>query len=140
VLRPTSTQWAVMDVFGLQVAYQAGIFSVDDGPSTQGAGRRLTTSDGTAGFIFFTVSNDEHFTPRSFVNERLSVRPEQIDYKVMSDRFVIVSGVRGEDVYYTRCNFPSGAEGPIHCIYLAYDKREKWWWDTIVTRMSRTLR
>ena len=58
----------------------------------------------------------------------------------MTNRFFAISGVNDGQVYYSRCNFPVGVRGPLHCIYLAYPKDEERWWDAIVTRISRSLR
>jgi hypothetical protein len=51
-----------------------------------------------------------------------------------------ISGVNDGQVFYSRCNFPAGAAGPMHCIYLLYPNDEMRRWDAIVTRISRSLK
>jgi hypothetical protein len=48
--------------------------------------------------------------------------------------------VRRGQIYYSRCNFPYGASGPIHCMELVYSKSEKRLWDPVVARVSLSLR
>jgi hypothetical protein len=132
--------WTVAEAPGRRVDYPAGIFTVDLGPSDKGPGRVLRSENDAAGFTFYVQPNMEHDTPGSFLRSRLSARQVKIDYIRVTERFVAVSGVRGGRIYYSRCNFPEGASGPIHCMELVYSNREKRLWDPIVTRVSLSLR
>jgi hypothetical protein len=133
-------RWITIDSTGLSVDFPSGIFTMDDGPSGEGFGRRYRSDDDSAGFMYWTEPNPHRETPAVFLKKRLRFGPEQIDYQRVTARFVVVSGVRGGSVYYSRCNFPSGASGPIHCMYMVYDEREKPLWDSVVTRVSLSLR
>lgn len=132
--------WKMVDLSGMSVDYPAGIFTVDAGPTDKWQGRKLRSPDGTAGFIFYVQENLEHDTPASFLKSRLSAPQTLIDYQRITDRFAAVSGVREGRIYYSRCNFPYGASGPIHCLELVYSESEKRNWDPIVTRISLSLR
>jgi hypothetical protein len=132
--------WTVARAAGMSVDYPAGIFTVDLGPSDKGPGRALRSEDGAAGFTFYMQPNTRHDTPASFLRSRLSAPHLEITYKRVTGRFVAVSGVREGRIYYSRCNFPEGASGPIHCMELVYSKSEKRLWDPIVTRVSLSLR
>jgi hypothetical protein len=48
-----------------------------------------------------------------------------------------VTAVKDDTIYYSRCNFSRSA---IHCFDLVYPAREKRAWDSIVTRISLSLR
>lgn len=89
--------------------------------------------------MYWTEPNSDHESPAVFLRKRLKFRAEQIDYERVTNRFFAVSGVRHPKIYYGRCNFPSGAAGPIHCIYMVYNEREKSLWDSVVTRVSLSL-
>ena len=132
--------WTVAEASGMRVDYPAGIFTVKVGPSDKGPGSVLRSDDGTAGFTFYVRPNAHRDTPDSFLRSRLSPPRSKLDYRRVTERFVAVSAVQGGRIYYSRCNFPNGANGPIHCMELVYSKNEKRRWDPIVTRVSLSLR
>jgi len=47
-----------------------------------------------------------------------------------------VSGYRGDQIWYARCNF---GRTRLHCVALNYPANEKRQWDAIVTRISHSL-
>lgn len=133
--------WRVFsDDAGTRVDYPAGIFSVDGGPSPRGNGRELRSTDGRARLMVYVEGNEEGYTPASFVRTQLKAPRSELDYNRISDRFFAISGINKDQIYYSRCNFPFGAAGPIHCIYVAYPEEEKPLWDAIVTKISLSLR
>jgi hypothetical protein len=133
-------QWEPVRAFGMQLDYPAGIFAVDQGRATKGPGRQLSSEDGSAGLMFWVEPNENGDTPSSFIRARLKVEGQSIDYQRVTKRFFVVSGVRRGRIYYSRCNFPDRATGPLHCIHLEYNKNEKRPWDAVVTRISLSLR
>ena len=132
--------WTVFNSFGMSVDYPAGIFARDEGPATKGPGRKLLSKDGSAGLTFWVEPNLEHYNPEIFVRSRLKVDRADVDYQRVTDRFAVVSTVRAGRIYYSRCNFPNGASGPLHCVEMAYNRSEKRLWDSVVTRVSLSLR
>jgi hypothetical protein len=133
-------RWAVFSEPGAAVDYPSDIFSVEAGPSPRGTGRRLQTDDGRAEFMLYVSPNDDHDSPRSYVRKYLAVPKAKLDYTRITDRFFVVSGIQEGRVFYSRCNYPRGPSGPMHCIYLLYPEAETRAWDAIVTRISRSLR
>ncbi|MGZ8395211.1 MAG: hypothetical protein ACXW3X_00875 [Rhodoplanes sp.] len=134
-------QWSVLsDRFGTKVDYPENIFSIDAGAAPRGTGRTLRSPDDRAWLMVYVEGNDERHTPASFVRAFFTAPRESLDYNRVTDRFFAISGVKDEQIYYSRCNFPVGVKGPLHCIYLAYPKDEERQWDGIVTRISRSLR
>jgi len=133
-------QWAVFAETGTAVDYPSNIFSVAAGPSPHGTGRRLQTEDGRAEFMLYVSANEEHDSPRAYVRKYLAVPKAKLDYTRITDRFFVVSGIESGRVFYSRCNYPRGASGQMHCIYLLYPQAETRAWDAIVTRISRSLR
>ena len=133
-------QWTVVAETGTAVDYPANIFSVEAGPSPRGTGRRLQTDDGRAEFMLYVSPNEDHDSPRSYVRKYLAVPKAHLDYTRITDRFFVVSGIQEGRVFYSRCNYPRGSSGPMHCIYLLYPEAETRAWDAIVTRISRSLR
>jgi hypothetical protein len=129
-------EWSVLtDAFGTRVDYPAGIFK-----PPRGSGRVLESADGEARLMVYVEENEAHLTPASFVRTNLTTPTSQIDYRRITDRFFAVSGVHGGRIFYSRCNFPDGRNGALHCIFLSYKSSEKEAWDDIVTRISLSLR
>jgi hypothetical protein len=129
--------WAV---FSNQLGTAVDFFSVEAGPAIRGTGRDLRSPDGRARMMVYVEDNDERHTPASFVQTYLATPRDRLDYNRVTNRFFAISGVYDDRIFYSRCNFPAGVAGPLHCVYLAYPKDEERLWDTIVTRISRSLR
>lgn len=133
--------WAVFtDRAGTRVDYPSNIFTVELGPARRGAGVELGSADGRARLMVYVEPNAENHSPARFVRSNLRVPASAIDYRRITDRFFAVSGVADDDIFYSRCNFPARAAGPMHCIYIAYPRSEERAWDAIVTRISLSLR
>jgi hypothetical protein len=90
--------------------------------------------------MVYVEKNEAHHSLASFVASNLTMPTSQIDYRRITDRFFAVSGESNGRIFYSRCNFPDGATGPMHCIFLSYRSSEKEAWDGIVTRISLSLR
>src|SRR5262249_33014331 len=133
-------RWEVLAEAGTAVDYPANIFSVDAGAAPRGTGRRLQTADGRAEFMLYVSPNPDRDSPRRYVRKYLAVPQAKLDYKRITDRLFVVSGTDSGRVFYSRCNYPRGSSGPMHCIYLLYPQTETRAWDSIVTRISRSLR
>jgi hypothetical protein len=134
-------RWTVFsDPLGTVVDYPENIFSADAGSTPRGTGRVLRSADDRASLMIYVEDNEARHTPASFMRAYLTTPRGQLDYNRVTARFFAISGVNDDQIYYSRCNFPSGVSGPAHCIYLAYPKEEERRWDAIVTRISRSLR
>jgi len=118
------------------VQFPAEIFTVADGVPESGTGRRFRTSDGRATFSIYSLPNEARGSPADYLAGRLKIPRSALHYERTTGKFFAISGTHQGNVYYSRCNFA----GRIHCIYLAYPDREKRAWDSVVTRISLSLR
>jgi hypothetical protein len=125
---------------GTRVAYPAGVFSVDAGAPERGSGQVFRTSDGRARLIIYTLPNEERRSPQSYLKRHLVLSPGALEYTRVTRHFFALSGVRDDEVFYSRCNFPRHRRGDMGCIFLQYPQRETKMWDAIVTRISLSLR
>ena len=125
---------------GTRVDYPAFIFSVPSGATEKGSGERFRSADQRAQMSIYALDNDQGDTPASYLTKNLKVSRGALDYNRVAGNFFAISGVREGQVYYSRCNFPSGSEGAIHCVDLVYPERETKALDAVVTRISRSLR
>ncbi len=121
---------------GVRVDFPARLFPVDAGEPDRGVGRIFETEDGRARFSAYSLENEANDTPQSYLRKYLKVDTSKIDYRRVTNRFFVVSGVQNGNVYYSRCNF----RGRMHCIYMSYPAPEVRAWDNIVTRVSLSLR
>jgi hypothetical protein len=125
---------------GTSVQYPAGIFSVEGGAEQRQPGRLFETPDGRAKLSVYTMPNDHRDSPASFLKTPLRVNSGVFDYRRVTSRFFVLSGVREGMVFYSRCNFSRNPPHRIGCIYLRYPEEETKSWDRIVTRISLSLR
>ena len=137
---PAQTRWATYGNarFGTTADYPADLFIRRDPPPDNGDGVSMHTADERATLVIYGAYNAENDTPTSYV-ERL-VEKNGVTYKKVAKTYYVVSGLRGADIFYERCNFRKGDTAPIDCFQITYPAREKAAWDAIVTRISKSLR
>ena len=121
---------------GTSVDIPANIF-FDDGPAQYGSGRQFANKDGRSRLAVYSLPNPERDSPASYLRKHLTVNAGVFDYRRVTARFFVVSGVRRGSVFYSRCNFTKGKLG---CMFIQYPQSETREWDRIVTRMSLSLR
>jgi hypothetical protein len=112
-----------------------GLFSDDAGAvAGDSVGHRFVTSDGRANLTVQSVRNGSDDSPAAFLARMKP--PAGVIYRRITPRFFVVSSVRGGKIWYNRCN-----RGPqmMHCVLINYPAAEKRRWDSVVTRISRTL-
>ena len=98
--------------------------------------RRFTSPDGSAQFAYYSFENSRGESPANFLRRTLVMKPEQIIYRRIMPNFFVVSSIRNENIFYSRCNFSRR----VKCFYMEYPAEQKRSWDRTVTRMSYSLR
>jgi hypothetical protein len=121
---------------GVGVDMPTDLFSVDQGPARNLAGRTFKTSDGRADLSIYTMDNEARETPAAFLRNRFQLPSSSAVYRRVTPRILAVSGFRGDQIWYARCNFSAAR---VNCVALNYPAREKRAWDAVVTRISNTL-
>jgi hypothetical protein len=124
----------VVPMTGANVDIPAAVFSKDAGEPDVGYGRRFVTADGRANLTVQSFPNEANDTPAAFLARQSP--PPGIQYRRVTPRFFAVSSERGGKVWYNRCN-SSGRY--MNCVLINYPAAEKRQWDSMVTRISRTL-
>jgi hypothetical protein len=124
--------------FGTTADYPADLFTRNDPPPENGDGITMHTADGRATLTVFGHYNADNDTPRSYVGR--VVDEAGITYRRITGSSYIVSGRRGDDIFYQRCNFRPGDRATVDCFEITYPAREKKAWDAIVSRIGRSLR
>jgi hypothetical protein len=131
--------WQTFEVpeFGTRVEYPARIFTAV-GEAEKGVGRRFESKDGRAILSIYARENEDDDTPASYL--RRNLRQRTLDYERVTRSFFAISSERDGIIYYSRCNFSRPARGSLHCFDLVYPQAEKRAWDSVVTRISLSLR
>jgi hypothetical protein len=120
---------------GTSVEMPVTIFTRDAGPPDGGTGRRFFTDDNRADLTVQSVANPDNDAPATFLAKKKP--PPGIIYKRVTPDFFVVSSIRNDRIWYNRCNRANGA---MNCVMINYPAAEKRQWDSIVTRISHTLR
>ena len=120
---------------GTSVDMPVSIFSGDAGAPEGGTGRRFFTEDRRADLTVQSVPNPANDSPATFLAKQRP--PAGIIYKRITSDFFVVSSVRKDRIWYNRCN---RGNGTMNCVLINYPAAEKRQWDSVVTRISHTLR
>lgn len=99
-----------------------------------GIGRRFYTDDRRADLTVQSVANPDNDSPAMFLAKKSP--PADIAYKRVTPSFFAVSSIRKDRIWYNRCN---RSDRYMNCIMINYPRAEKRQWDSVVTRISRTL-
>jgi hypothetical protein len=99
-----------------------------------GYGERLGSSDGRADLTIQSMRNSDGTSPEAYLNSKNP--PSHLFYKRVTPNFFAVSGFRGDNIWYDRCNFSASF---IHCVLINFPADEKPQWEGVVTRISRSL-
>jgi hypothetical protein len=131
------TEWRryVIPSTGTSVDMPVSIFSSDAGQPEGGTGRRFFTEDRRADLTVQSVPNPENDSPATFLAKKHP--PAGIIYKRITPDFFVVSSIRNDRIWYNRCN---RGNGTMNCVLINYPAAEKRQWDSVVTRISQTLR
>lgn len=121
----------VNERFGSRIEYPAGIFSPEP-PPENGDGRRFKARDG-AGFTISAMYNVLSETLQSLENSLRHPEPGNPDdygnvtYRISRGNMLVLSGVRGEMIYYEKFLFSKDRE-TIHHFSIVYPAglREKY--------------
>ena len=134
IAQPLSWHDYVVPETGAVAQIPTSIFSEDGGKPEVGYGRRFVTSDKRANLTVQSVSNDAGDSPAAFLAKKNP--PPNIEYRRVTSRFFVVSSVRENKIWYDRCNFVGHV---VNCVLINYPAAEKRQWDSVVTRISKTL-
>jgi hypothetical protein len=131
------TEWRryVIPSTGASVDMPVSIFTSDGGAPENGTGRRFFTEDRRADLTVQSIPNPANDSPATFLARMRP--PSGLIYKRITSDFFVVSSIRGDRIWYNRCNRGRGA---MNCVLINYPVAEKRQWDGIVTRISHTLR
>src|SRR5262249_26295741 len=138
---PRDVKWSVFVElkYGTRLDVPSAVFATPDGPANRGMGRQFKTPDGRATLAVYSQPNNARDTPASYLRKNLQSPRAALDYERVTGEFFAIAAVMGDSIYYSRCNFSHNPGRAIHCFDLKYPAQERQSWDSIVTRMSRSM-
>lgn len=131
--------WAVYedDVHGCRLEYASGIFA--EGTVDEEDFQRFAGPDEPTYFRVKGLANEKNWSAEQIRAEYLKERgSEDVVYERTKRDFLVLSGIRGKTIYYTKVALSPGNE-TICVLHISYPRKEKRAFDAIVTRMSRSF-
>jgi hypothetical protein len=125
------------DARGTQIEYPADIFSIRIQAEK---GEAFTRRDGRARIHMYSMPNSKGLSPREFMRTQFPAPRAILTYDRVARNFFALSTRRAGLIIYMRCNFSQARGGTLHCVEIRYPESEKAAWDSIVTRISRSVR
>jgi hypothetical protein len=124
--------------FSCVLDYPAGLFSPKAVPP--GKPRLFSSQDGDVYFRIQGMENPDRWSPQTIREKYVSANiPGDLTYDRTRSDFVVLSGHRGANIFYTKVAVSS--DGLSACVLeITYPRGQKEAFDRIVTRMSRSLR
>lgn len=96
------------------------------------------TSDRRAALAVTSVERGANEAPSAVLQRIGSATPAKFTYVRATKKFFVASGFWRDLIFYRRCNFSDGGVRGA-CFEIVYPKREKLNWDSVVSRMSKSL-
>lgn len=125
--------------FGTVVEIPLLLFTPVDPPPENGDGREFKAGDGAR--LWVSGSYGPYVVTNSFAAYKAwlteETKPERATYKAEGKHWLVLSGIDGSTVVYTKAIEGCGAG---HEINIEYPAAKRSFYDPIVTRLSRTLR
>jgi hypothetical protein len=132
-------EWGVYrdEARGCRLHYPKALFSLDT--REQGKPHRFSSSDQNIYFRIMGAENTSKWTPQDIREKYLRAdMPGDITYERTRGRFLVLSGYRGGNIFYTKVAV-SGDQRTACILDITYPKSLKKQFDGIVTRMSRSF-
>jgi len=132
-------EWKVYwdEARGCRLEYPAALFSQDT--REQGKPHKFSSADQSIYFRVMGAENTSNWTPQDIREKYLQAdMPGNITYERTRGRFLVLSGYRGGNIFYTKVTV-SGDQHTACILDITYPRSLKKQFDGIVTRMSRSF-
>ena len=122
--------------FGFTLSYPASIFTPQPPPDS-GDGQTFLTDDRRAKVVVYATTNDERFSPQDYRKTILKDFGgyDQLDYSPSGKTWFVLSGYRGENIYYQKVMFSCGG-GVITALSVTFPRAEKKFYEGLIEVME----
>jgi hypothetical protein len=126
--------------FGYTLSYPSSVFKPQP-PSEKGDGQTFITADGRAKIVVYGTINDERFTPAEYRKTILKefAGYDQIDYSPQGKTWFVLSGYRGDAIYYQKVMFSCG-DRVINALSVTFPRAEKKFYEGLIEVMEDNFR
>lgn len=111
--------------FGYRFYYPSALFKAGELPES-GGGQTFTSTDGRAKIVVFATHNSENYSPAQYRNIILKDFGgyDRMDYSPSGQSWFVLSGFRGENIYYQKVMFSCGNR-VINALSITFPTAEK---------------
>jgi hypothetical protein len=122
--------------FGYRLSYPSSVFRPQP-PSDKGDGQTFQTADGKAKIVVYGTINDERFTPAQYRKTILQQFEgyNQMDYNPQGKTWFVLSGFRGDTIYYQKVMFSCG-DRVINALSITFPRNEKKFYEGLIEVME----
>lgn len=122
--------------FGYSLSYPSRVFTPQRS-SEDGGGQVFLTANGSAKLVVYGALNDKGFTPVEYRKVILEdyTGYDQMDYSPQGKTWFVLSGFRGETIYYQKVMF-SCENRVISAFSITFPKAEKKFYEGLVETME----
>ncbi len=126
--------------FGYVLSYPASVFTPQP-PPENGDGQTFLTSDGKAKVVVYATLNDERFSPKDYRSTILKEFGgyDQMDYSPTGKTWFVLSGFRGDAIYYQKVMFSCGNR-VISALSVTFPRVEKKFYEGLIEVMEDSFR
>lgn len=123
--------------FGFRLRYPSSVFK-EQPPSERGDGQTFVTDDGRAKIVAYGTINDEGFSPaeyRKTILQEFGGGYDRMDYFPRGKTWFVLSGFRGESIYYQKVMFSCGNR-VINVLSVTFPTAEKQYFENLVEKIE----
>ena len=122
--------------FGYSLYYPSALFDAEP-ESVNGDGRVFLSRDGRAKIVVYGAHNADGMSPKEYRQMILTEFPDyrEMDYNPIGKTWFVLSGYRGENVYYQKVIFSCNLE-IVNAISVTYPVSEKLFYDGLVETLE----
>lgn len=135
-----ATDWATIKhpKRGFMIAYPASLFQSQSGVASED-GRAFVSPDGRARLLVGTFENTANFDLAGYRAYLLkeNYTGARLDYERTKDRWFVISGVRGDTMFYERVSFTCGGR-LVNSWAMLYPVSERNTYDRVVEAVARS--
>lgn len=135
-----STDWASIKHprRGFMIAYPASVFQPQDGVANED-GRAFVSPDGKARLLVGTFDNTAEFDLPAYRDYLLkeNYKGAKLDYERTTPKWFVISGTRGDTMFYERVSFTCGGK-LVNSWAMLYPIAERRLYDRVVEAVART--
>lgn len=123
---------------GFMIAYPTTVFKPQDGIANDD-GRAFLSPDGRARLLVGTFENSADFTLNGYRDYLIanSYAGAKVDYKRTADKWFVISGTRGDTMFYERVTFTCGGK-LVNSWAMLYPVAERRRYDRVVEAVARS--